>query len=561
MSERAPAQAQVRRLRPLDIHLGVVVLLLILWGSVWHVLRTGEQQALQSADRNNANLALVVAQHAEVTLNQADRMALQLRELLAEPADFARRSASMKRLLRSSESILQAAVAASDGTIIWTTLEGPAATIRDREHFRVHLERDLGRAFVSKPVLGRVSGNWSVQVTRRVNDADGNFAGVVVLSLDPFFFTRRFAQLDIGPSGRVALVGADGVVRARTTGSQQESAGDILTMALPWETLRAARAGTFSSVGTVDSVTRLDAFRAVGDYELFALVGVARTDALGAFLNGRRGYLVFGALVSVLLLAMAKLMVRGLQREFQLLEQAERARERAERSNVRKTEFVGAIAHEVRTPLSNIIGYAQLIASGKAMPDRHALFARQVEAAGVRVSETMNDLLEIARIEAGSLTLTPTRVSIRELVSDCVDAFEDRASAKGLVLHAEIDPAVPEILELDRSRVEQILTHLVGNAIRHTGKGTLSLQLARDDDVLRISVTDEGEGISEELLASLFNRFDGDASPVALRVSGGSLGLSIVKAIVDRMGGQLRAEANRPMGTCIEARLPLVVPR
>lgn len=549
-----------RRLRPLHVYAGLAGLLAILWFSIWFLIRDGGRNALADVDRNNSNLAVAVAQHAEVTLNQADRLALFLRALLNDPDHFARQSAALKQMVRSSESTLQAAVASADGTIIWTTVGGPAANISDREHFRVHRERDLGRPFVSKPVLGRVSGNWSIQVTRRVSDARGGFAGVVVLSLDPFYFTRRFAQLQIGKQGRVALVGTDGVVRARTTGAQKESAGDVIPDSPALQQLRSRSTGRLVSVSSVDGVERFDVFSGVGDYDLRAVVGASREEAFGEFYVARRTYLVFGALVSLLLTAMATLILVGLRRQLALLSETEQARARAERSNERKTEFVGAIAHEVRTPLSSIIGYSQLIAAGKADPARHAAFARQVEAAGLRVSEIMNDLLEIARIEANKLVFTPSSVSLRELIGDCVDVFEPKARAKGLLLNAEISEDVPDAWQTDRARVQQVLAHLVDNAIRHSGEGTVGIEATRDGERLRIVVSDQGQGIPTDVLDSLFNRFEGEMSPVALRISGTGLGLSIVKAVVDRMGGRVRAEARPDAGTRIEVILPLLLP-
>ena len=564
-SDSMPARMAVdpppdRRLRPLHVFAGLAALLAILWFSIWFLVQEGKRAALTNVDRNNSNLAVGVAQHAEVTLNQADRLALVLRELWQEPVQFARQSASMKEMVRGSEAMLQAAIAVADGTVVWTTVDGPAANISDREHFRVHVDRDLGRPFVSKPVLGRVSGNWSVQVTRRLNDPHGGFAGVVVLSLDPFYFTRRFARLQIGDSGRVALVGTDGVVRARTTGTQKESAGDVIADTQALQLLRTRARGRLAIVSGWDGIERLDVFSAVGDYDLRALVGVSRDEALRDFHDSRRNYLVFGALVSMLLATMSVLIVVGLRRQLALLAEAEQARLRAERSNARKTEFVGAIAHEVRTPLSSIIGYSQLIAAGKVDPVRHAAFARQVEAAGLRVSETMNDLLEIARIEANKLVFTYSRVSLRELVGDCVDVLEPKARAKGLLLKAEFADDVPDALQTDRARVQQVLTHLVDNAIRHAGEGEVDIRVTRDGDKFRIVVADQGQGIPADVLDSLFNRFEGDMSPVALRISGTGLGLSIVKAVVERMGGRVRAEVLPNVGTRIEVVLPFPLP-
>lgn len=547
------------RLRPWHVYSGALVLLAVLWGALFFVIRGGERVALESVYRSNSNLARAVAQHAEVTLGQADHLALYLRDLLKNPEGFSRISPVLKQQVRSSEAMLQAAIAVADGTIIWTSVDGPAATIRDREHFQVHVAADMERPFVSKPVLGRVSGNWSVQVTRRVNDENGGFAGVIVISLDPFYFTRRFAKFDIGASGQVALVGADGIIRARTTGAQKESAGDAIGAVPVVRLIREQTEGRDVTVSPIDGIERFEAFQTVGDYGVAALVGVASSEAMAAFRQSRRNYLIFGGLASVLILAMTVLTVAGLRRQIDLLEEAEAARARAERSNARKTEFVGAIAHEVRTPLSNIIGYAQLIATGKGDASRYPAFARQVEAAGLRVSQIMNDLLEIARIEAGNLVLTPTRVSVRELVGDCLEQYEAQAHAKGLQLKMHTGAEVPEFIEADRARLEQVLSNLVGNAVKHSGQGDVEVRLQRRGAMLEIAVSDQGEGIPAEVLQTLFNRFESEMSPVALRITGTGLGLSIVKVLVERMGGRISAETGAGQGTRFQVELPLRV--
>jgi len=557
-SDTMTAPTLERSVTTFHVYGGAAILLCVLWGAVFFVILRAESESVANVMRNNTNLALAVSEHSESALNQADRLARQLRDLLADPLEFDRRKESLRSAVIESESIVQAAIASADGSIIWTTVDGPPANIHDREHFRVHADRDTGRPFISKPVLGRVSGNWSVQVTRRVNQADGGFGGVVVLSLNPFYFTRRFAQFEIGRSGRVALIGHDGAIRARTTGLQVESAGDAELESEILDLIRSRRAGQFVSKSAIDGVERLDAFRTVGSYPLVAVVGVARDEALLDFQSSRRNYFVFGALVSALLLGMALLATSGLRRQLHLVKAADSARVRAERSNARKTEFVGAIAHEVRTPLSNIIGYSQLIASGRMPADRNAAFARQVEAAGKRVSSTMNDLLEIARIEAGSVVLTPTRVALRELLADTVESFGGAAAARGLTLRVDIEPEVPNAAQLDQLRAQQVLSHLVDNAIRHAGQGEVRVHLALEGGRLLLSVTDQGKGLPRDVLESLFNRFDGDMSPVALRISGTGLGLSIVKALVERMGGRVRAGSPADGGTRIEISLPLV---
>lgn len=166
-------------------------------------------------------------------------------------------------------------------------------------------------------------------------------------------------------------------------------------------------------------------------------------------------------------------------------------------------------------------------------------------------------MLEIARIEAGNLVLTPTRVSVRELVGDCLEQYEAQAHAKGLQLKMHSAAEVPEFIEADRARLEQVLSNLVGNAVKHSGQGDVEVRLQRRGAMLEIAVSDQGEGIPAEVLQTLFNRFEGEMSPVALRITGTGLGLSIVKVLVERMGGRISAETGAGQGTRFRVELPL----
>ena len=176
------------------------------------------------------------------------------------------------------------------------------SNLRDREHFLVHKETDSKQLFISKPVLGRSSGKWSLQITRRVNKPDGSFGGVVVISLDPFYFTEYYKELDLGKNSVVALLGLDGIVRARQSG-QNTDVGQDIKNSMVMQLLSAKAEGSFISTSPIDGSKRIYSYRKLKEYPLAVLVGV---DEKGYFetLNERiMGYYISASFITLAILA------------------------------------------------------------------------------------------------------------------------------------------------------------------------------------------------------------------------------------------------------------------
>ncbi len=171
----------------------------------------------------------------------------------------------------------------------------------DREHFRVHRGNDSKQLFISKPVLGRSSGKWSIQMTRRVNKPDGSFGGVVVISMDPFYFTEFYKELDIGKKASVTLVGNDGIVRARQSGQDSEIGQDVRKSTLMAQAATDTK-GSFVSSSAVDSFTRIYSFRRMKDYPLIVMVGVDEAEYFEPFYQRVESYYIAAGLITTVIL-------------------------------------------------------------------------------------------------------------------------------------------------------------------------------------------------------------------------------------------------------------------
>ena len=227
--------------------------------------------------------------------------------------------------------------------------------------------------------------------------------------------------------------------------------------------------------------------------------------------------------------------------------------ENAER---RRRELVADVAHELRTPISNIQGYLEAIKDGLLEPEADTIDTIYGQAA--HLSRLVEDLRLLAQVEAGALELHRTPGSVADFLRNSVEAVRPRADAKGVTLALETGPAIPSVV-VDHTRIAQVLANLLENAITHTPEGGMISIVAApaSRSQVEISVTDTGGGIPPEDLPRLFDRFY-RADPSRSRLTGGAgLGLTIAKQLVEAHGGTIEVNSALGAGTQFSFRLPV----
>ena len=227
----------------------------------------------------------------------------------------------------------------------------------------------------------------------------------------------------------------------------------------------------------------------------------------------------------------------------------EEAIEAARLANRAKSEFLATMSHEIRTPLNGVLGAASfLLATEGLTNEQRRMLSLQLNA-GRTLLAVINDILDWTKIEEGRVEIEHVPLSLRDLVDGCMDLLRETAAMKPIVLHAEIAPDVPLYVQGDPTRLSQVLLNLLGNAVKFTKQGTITVSLSVANSRLRFAVRDPGIGIAKEKQSRLFQRFSQTDASTTREFGGSGLGLAICKSLVELMGGDIGVVSEPGLGS------------
>jgi signal transduction histidine kinase len=320
--------------------IGAGLLLALTWGHVFRLTNESREREISAAQRDLSNLTRLSQEHANRTLRSADQVTRFIQSKYLELGNRLDLTALTQQGVIDTEIFNQVGVIDADG--IYAFANRPVTSkldLSDREHFRVHVATDTGELFISKPVIGRATGKWSVQLTRRITRPNGEFAGVVVVSIDPTYFTRFYQELNLGPGGLTALYGLDGIARARRVGDKEEFGSNGMASTLFDRLSKNELIGTYTQKSVVDGIDRVFFYRKIPQYALVTVAGIDVRYLLTNHNEARDALFLQAALVSLLIVALAG----GLTRHLWLLRREAEARNQIEAHLRDRKEQLNAI--------------------------------------------------------------------------------------------------------------------------------------------------------------------------------------------------------------------------
>ncbi|MFO1327471.1 MAG: ATP-binding protein [Rubrivivax sp.] len=550
--------------------IGTLLSLLVAWGSVAAALYFMRTDAVEADREYRANLARILQEQTVRVLAATDQAAKRLSDAvrdgsfeLADIGRFANETGLAPAILT------QLSLVGPDGRFRGSNLDPDGSKsghvdLSTREHVRVHLAPaqakgappvSPGGLFIGKPVLGKVSGKWTIQLSRRIDGADGRVLGVVVASLDPLYFEEIYRGVGLGTQGGVTLLGSDLTVRARVIGGRSVGMGSTIDPGAAGSPL-VGEQGDYASRSRIDGVPRQFTYRRVADYPVYIVVGRSQVEALASWRDALWMSVALTALLTAALVGSAVLFAVGVRR----LESTNRALQaseaQAQAANRAKTEFLAAVSHELRTPLTSIRGFAELMEM--RLPDaRHREQAGLIRKAAEYLNELLTEILDLVKVEAGAMQVDRRPVDPRPVVEGVATFFAVTAADKGLQLQTRFADDLPPAVLADELRLKQILNNLMSNAFKFTEAGSVTIEVDRDQRHMRLHVVDTGPGIPPHLHETIFERFRQGDGRVSYQHGGTGLGLALSRALVELMGGTLTVQSAVGAGSRFTVALPL----
>ena len=545
----------------------VIIVTVVAWGSAAAWLWRDYRQSMARAENELIRLSIVASDETRRLLSLADIFLDSLEQILIlSNGDMEILTSPMvtqriDHLLERSDNILDVAVIdhAGTSTILPYSPQRLPQAVPDRDYFR---DAKIGKITVAAPLKGRASGEWIIPVSRRVADPANRIA-VLLSAIHIPAMERLFDGIRHSKGGAISLFRRDGILLVRSPSQEGLIGRSVADGVLFREKIPAVSEGVYVTISQFDGKERLAAYRSVDEAGFVILVSQTMAEVLAPW--RRMAWLtlsatiVFTVVISIAALLLLRL-VANLEGGARMLDQ--RVKERTAdmlRLMEARSSFLTNISHELRTPLNAIIGFSDALLARLygTMPERQSEVVMDIHRSGLHLLALVNDLLDSAAVDAGSLRLDETEFNLKAALEEAVSMVLPRAQSSGVTV---APLAGPErlCLRADRRRLIQAILNLCGNAIKYNvSGGQVTVTWGLDPwDCCVITVVDTGIGMSPQDLTTALTPFGRISSQVGSAVEGTGLGLPLTSRIIELHGGTLTVESAVGKGTIVTISLP-----
>lgn len=429
--------------------------------------------------------------------------------------------------------------------------------LKDRAHFKAAM---AGQVYASDPVVSRTLGTDIVAVTSPIyenDDAQARIIGVFGGMIDTQTIVSELAAFDNGPGSYAFAINSAGIAIAHPDSTRM---GNINTKAISLTEDKdqglAELASKMSSGETGWVETRIDGQQVFANFAPLEeadwyIATITDADYLRGTLLGIN---VIGLLGLVLLIAGYALASSFIRLEVRRIDQD---RILSEEKSKAKSIFLANMSHELRTPLNGILGYTQILLGRSGTSAEDKKYLNTVLSSGRHLLSLINRVLDLSKIEAGRLELDPRPTHLKTVLEEVARLLKVENDKRSTSFSSQISERLDQVALIDSDKLKQILNNIAVNAFKYGGTGEVSLSADLADTSekprLQLCIEDHGIGMTEEQIARVFEPFD----QVNAKAEGAGLGMSIVKALVQLMGGSIEITSTPGLGTRIEVELPL----
>ena len=467
------------------------------------------------------------------------------------------------RLYADLQTNLIVADASGHGVFIGPDGTGPVY-VGDRPHIRAAMNHPTRSLIIGAPLVAKVQHRLSIPFARLVFSRQNRVIGIIATGVPAQTFSAQFDETDIGPNGALSIVDLNKrTLLGRFTVKRKLASGITIDSRFLAKMLTAGR-GRFTQKSAIDGVERTVAFRTLRGFRIAVAASLALKDAQPKTANQRLYNLVGALVVSAFIIIGLGVWLRQLiiaRRLVMLNHEADEARRDAVAASRAKSDFLAHMSHEIHTPMNGVIGLTHLALDTELDATQRDYLTKINQSAGLLL-RVINDILDVSKIEAGKVELDEAPFQIDALLEGVSSMAGVQAAQRRIPFRITLAADVPRALIGDALRLGQVLTNIVGNAIKFTEHGEVDLTVALvssapEVTMIRFSVRDTGIGMTETQLSRLFEPFGQADASITRRFGGTGLGLAISKGLVDRMGGRLEVSSRYGAGSTFIIDLPL----